>query len=100
MVFFLFFLSFFFLPVPCMAQIRCTYLMAEPSRGPLSQGMLDTWRLVGIWGDWEISLDCLMIHFQSHSSKKCIRIIIAVTVFERLLLLSLVCNKVTEQEWV
>lgn len=41
--------------------------MAEPSQGPLTQGRMDAWRLVGIWGDWKVSLNCLMIHFQIQS---------------------------------
>lgn len=60
-----FFSSFFW--CPALLKIRCTYLMAEPSQGLLSQGRMDAWRLVGVRGNWEVFLDCLMIHFQIQS---------------------------------
>lgn len=53
-----FFLSSFF-RCPAWLKIRCIYLMAEPRQGPLSQGRMGTRRLVGILGDWEVSLGCL-----------------------------------------
>ena len=59
------FSSFFW--CPALLKIRCTYLMAEPSQGLLSQGRMDAWRLVGMRGDWEVFLDGLMIHFQIQS---------------------------------
>lgn len=72
---------------PAWLKIRCTYLMAEPSQGPLSQGRMDLRRPVGILGDWEIFLGCLKVHFQIQSqfSKKYIKIVIAAFVFEHLL---------------
>lgn len=51
-----FFSSFF--RCPAWLKIRCTYLMAEPSQGPLNQGRMGARRLIGIWEDWEVFLGC------------------------------------------
>lgn len=81
-----FFLSSFF-PCPAWLKIRCTYLMAEPSQGPLSQGRMDARRHVGILGEWDVFLGCLsrfIFKFKVNFSKKFI-IIIAAIVSEHLL---------------
>lgn len=62
----IFFSSFF--RCPAWLKIRCTYLMAEPSQGPLNQGRMGTRRLIGIWEDWEVFLGLFpMIHLQIQS---------------------------------